>query len=570
MSDYRTVQRGTSFLDGMAEQTIGSHPSSHPLRAQGSQPCEWHTAHLEWPEPQPLVARIEPEPYPLDALPPIIRAAVEEVQQFVQAPVPLVAASALTAISLAIQAHADVQRAERLTGPTSLFMLTIADSGERKTTCDGFFSSAIHAYQDRQVEQAKPLLKQYQAEQDAMEAKKSGIKDKLRQLAKEGKSTSPQEKELHDLESDAPEPPRVPRLLYSDVTPEALSYKLANQWPSAGLISSEAGIVFGAHGMGKESVMRNLSQINMLWDGGTLTIDRKTMDSFAVRGARLTVGLQVQEATLRETIERSGQLMRGTGFFARFLLAWPESTQGMRLFNDPPAHWPALEAFNRCITTLLEQEVPIDEVGALNPTTLAFSTEAKAEWRAYHDAIESELKSGGEFYDVRDVASKSADNAARLAALFQIFSEGMGVIGEAWFTSASRIAAWHLNESRRFFGELAMPAELAHAVRLERWLLAYCFRSQTDSVPTRIVQQSVTGISRDKDTISKAVMVLNEHGRARIIQDGKRRLIQINPALLAFATATHATSATNDANHATTVATVAPVAVANLSEEVMA
>ena len=32
-------------------------------------------------------------------------------------------------------------------------------------------------------------------------------------------------------------------------------------------------------------------------------------------------------------------------------------------------------------------------------------------------AIESELASGGELYDVRDVASKSADNAARLAAL---------------------------------------------------------------------------------------------------------------------------------------------------------
>ena len=35
--------------------------------------------------------------------------------------------------------------------------------------------------------------------------------------------------------------------------------------PSGGVISSEAGSVFGSHGMGKESVMRNLAALNQLW-----------------------------------------------------------------------------------------------------------------------------------------------------------------------------------------------------------------------------------------------------------------------------------------------------------------
>ena len=64
-----------------------------------------------WPDPQPLAAKMEPEPYPLDALPLPIRAAVEEVAGFVKAPVPMVASSALAALSLAIQAHADAKRA---------------------------------------------------------------------------------------------------------------------------------------------------------------------------------------------------------------------------------------------------------------------------------------------------------------------------------------------------------------------------------------------------------------------------------------------------------------------------
>jgi putative DNA primase/helicase len=92
-----------------------------------------------WPDPQPMTAKTVPEAYPVEALPDTVRAAVEEVAGFVKAPVPMVASSALAALSLAIQAHADAKRAEKLSGPIGLFLLTIADSGERKSTCDGYF-----------------------------------------------------------------------------------------------------------------------------------------------------------------------------------------------------------------------------------------------------------------------------------------------------------------------------------------------------------------------------------------------------------------------------------------------
>lgn len=436
-----------------------------------------------WPEPQSLAAKVDRVPYPLDALPGITHAAVQEVQGFIKAPVPLVASSALAALSLAIQAHVYAKRAEKLTAPVSLFLLTIADSGERKSTCDGFFTKAISEYEEIQAELAKPVLKDYKAAIEAWEAKRSGIKEKIRQLAKEDKSSESMEIYLRDLEHDKPEPPRIPRLLYADATPEALAYGLAKDWPSGGVVSAEAGIVFGAHGMGKESVMRNLALLNILWDGGTLTIDRRTADSFTVRNARLTVALQVQETTLRSFFDRSGGLARGTGFLARFLVAWPESTQGFRPFTEAPANWSALAAFNQRIAAILEQPAPIDENGVLNPSTLMLTPEAKTAWIAFHDAIESELISGGELYDVRDVASKTADNAVRLAALFHIF-EGTGeAISVETFESASRIAAWHLSEARRFFGELALPVELADAARLDSWLLDYCRRKKRTSFP---------------------------------------------------------------------------------------
>lgn len=486
-----------------------------------------------WPEPQPLAAKVDPEPYPVDALPDTIRAAVEEVQGFTKAPVPLVASSALAALSLAIQAHADAKRAEKLTGPVSLFLLTIADSGERKSTCDGFFTKAIREYEETQVELAKPALKDHKAAIEAWEAKRAGIKEKIRQLAKENKPTADKEAALRDLEHDKPEPLRVPRLLYADATPEALAFGLAKNWPSGGVVSAEAGIVFGAHGMSKDSVMRNLALLNVLWDGGHLTIDRRTAESFTVKGARLTVALQVQEATLRSFFDRSGGLARGTGFLARFLVAWPESTQGFRPFTEAPANWPALVAFSRRIAAILEQPAPVDEDGALSPPLLPLIAEAKAAWVAFHDAIESELANGGELHDVRDVASKTADNAARLAALFQVFEGAGGAIGAEAFESASRIAAWHLNEARRFFGELALPAELADAARLDSWLLNYCRRQKTHIVPRREVQRNVTPVHlRQKAVLEDALRELIEAGRVLLVQDGRRKEIHINPALL--------------------------------------
>jgi putative DNA primase/helicase len=487
-----------------------------------------------WSEPQPLATKVEPEPYPFDALPDTIRAAVEEVQAFTKAPVPLVASSALGALSLAIQAHFDAKRAEKLQGPVGLFLLTIADSGERKSTCDGFFTQAIRNYEEAQVRAAQPILKDYRADLEAWEAKRNGIKEKIRQLTKESKPTASMESVLRDLEHDKPEPPRIPRLLYADATPEALAYGLAKQWPSAGVVSAEAGIVFGSHGMGKDSVMRNLALLNQLWDGDSLPIDRRSTESFTVRGARLTIALQVQEATLRSFFDKTGALARGTGFLARFLVAWPESTQGNRRFTDPPANWPHLDVFHRRITAILDQPLPIDDDGALSPALLTLAPDAKAAWVIYHNTIERELASGGELYDVRDVASKSADNAARLAVLLQVFEHGMGgAVGLDCFQRASKITAWHLHEARRFFGELALPPEFADAGRLDSWLIKYCQKKRTHFISTRDAQR--LGPVRDKQKLTAALEELEELDRARVTQKGRQRTIEVNPALVEVA-----------------------------------
>ncbi|MDF2578239.1 MAG: hypothetical protein K0S74_1723 [Chlamydiales bacterium] len=330
-----------------------------------------------WIDPQPLIVQLDRQPYPVDALPMIIQSAVREVYEFVKAPLPLVACSALSALSLAAQAHINVKRANRLIGPVSLFFLCIGISGERKSSCDSYFTKAINQYDIKRAEIAKPILKEYEAAKLTWEAKRSGLLEAIKKAEKESEDTLIWETKLLELEKDEPICPRVPKLKLGDETSENLAWRLAHKWPSGGIISSEAGIIFGAHSMGKDSMMRNLSLMNILWDGGDFNVGRRTSESFTLHGARLSVGLLIQEDTLRTFLSKADGLPRGTGFLARFLLAWPESTIGSRIYTEAPEQWNALDAFNSRIEEILNIPLPIQEDGSLKPKELGFSLEAK-------------------------------------------------------------------------------------------------------------------------------------------------------------------------------------------------
>jgi putative DNA primase/helicase len=285
---------------------------------------------MEWPEPEPLTEPLDAQPYPDEALPPILREAVRQAQAFVQAPMALVACSALSTLSLAAQGLANVRRDNQLMGPISLYLLAVADSGERKTTCDAIFSPALRDWKAGQRQEMSPLVAKFEAATVVFDAKKAGIAEAIKHKRRRSQDTAGEEQELEALVGDAPVAPLIPRLLYADATPEALAHALATGWPSGGVLSAEAGAVFGAHSMGPDTIMRNLAMLNVMWDGGEIPIDRRSKPSFILRGRRLTFGLMVQPEALRGFMDRAGTLARGTGFIARFLVAWPESTQGVR------------------------------------------------------------------------------------------------------------------------------------------------------------------------------------------------------------------------------------------------
>lgn len=489
-------------------------------------------ADSDWPDPVPIASQYDYLPYPIEALPSGLKEAVTEVQAFTQAPIAMVASSALAVLSLAAQGLVNVQRAEQLLGPVSLYFLIIADSGERKSSNDGYFSGVVHEFVKEASSRLAPLAAEYRAELSRWEAQRAGLVDAIKQAARNQSETHGYEESLLALEQDKPKAPPIPRLIYKDATPEALTYGLAHDWPSAAILSSEAGGFLGSHGMGRDTAMRYFSILNELWDGQSLTFDRRTKESFTVNNARLSVALQVQEATLRTFLEQSRGLARGTGFLARFLIAWPASTQGSRLFKTAPPNWPALKRYQQRILAMLETPLPHSD-NELQPKLLSLNAKASALWIEFHNQIERSLASGGELSDMRDIGSKAADNAARLAGLFHAYAGNLHLaIDETAMAAATKIVAWHLSESRRFLSEMSTSPEISEAIQLDRWLIQQLRQTGEYEMPFSHIQQRGPNTLRKKSVLHARLETLKDLNRVRGYQVGRAHWIQVNPQLL--------------------------------------
>jgi putative DNA primase/helicase len=326
----------------------------------------------------------------------------------------------------------------------------------------------------------------------------------------------------------------MPRLIYEDVTSEELAYQLSKGWPSAGIMSSEGGVVFGGHSMQAENVTRYLSLLNGLWSGEQHVHSRRTTESFVVKDARLTVHIAVQEEVLRHFFEGTGGLARGTGFLARCLIACPESTIGTRVYKEPVQGWPKLSQFTRKTQELLrDAPQPEPKSGQIAFAKLRLSPDAKAAWAAYANATERRQAKGGDLEYFTDSGSKAADIVARMAALFHLYETGIsGWIERKHIEWATYIVDWHLEQTMHLLTRVSLTPQRKNVIELDRWILERCDRTGADHVLAgSILQNGPYGV-REKAARDVALDELISMNRVRRGTRDGRKVVEVNPELL--------------------------------------
>lgn len=508
-----------------------SEPTFEPSQSLGSSILK-----LEgWLDPLPIRSSPSPLSYPLNGLPPIIRDAVIQVQEVTQAPIGMVATSAISTLSAASQSLIDVERDYHLKGPVSLFSLILGDSGERKSSVDSLLTRGIKRFHEESKEAGIAQIRGHYAAHSAWQAKRDGITNQIKAFHKSKKSAATDtleqlEKSLIDLNQKEPEHPLIPNILALDITTEKLLYQMAKEWPSCAIFSAEGGLIFGGRSFSKDNQLATLSIYNSIWSGESVRVSRKTSESFDLPGARLSLCISVQPHVF-ETFLASNLLSRDIGFLARCLFTYPESTQGQRPYKPTLSELKGLNAFDDLVFRLLKIP-PHIEKRRLCPQKLELDQNAKLEWIKFHDSIEAQLAKGKRLEGLRDFGSKAAENAARVAAIIQV-ARGFPVakINVESMIGGVQVVNWHLHEVIRYFGNESPGRKvlLAEAKKLDDWLRKFAQENGTLSISISEISQLGPNSIRKKEKLLGPLEYLAGLHRLRIAKESHK--IELNPAL---------------------------------------
>ena len=463
--------------------------------------------------PQPLVREIAPgAAYPVHALGPL-RAAVEAVQGMTQAPVAIPAASALSVASLAVQGFADV---ETLGGarPTSLYALTIARSGERKSACDAPLIAALRVHERDQAKAQREEMESWRNKHALWKGERDRI---LRDAAKgKGEKRTAAQADLEALGPEPEAPPSTDRTV-TEPTFEGLTKLFATGQPSLGVFSDEGGQFLGGHAMNSENRQKTLAAFNDLWQGNPIRRTRSGDGHATLYGRRLALHLMVQPGVARGFM--ADPLTADTGFLPRFLICEPPSAIGTRMHANARCDDMALATFAARLRDILESPLPMEpEARELQPRILTLAPEARALLVAFSDAIEAAQAPGGDLAHITGTASKAAEQAARIAGVLTLWRDLHAPKVDARdMADAIDLAQFYLSEASRLASAALVSTEIDRAEVLRKWLLE---KWPHDEIMGRDVTTRGPNALRESPKALAALGVLEGHGWLVPLQAG--------------------------------------------------
>lgn len=390
------------------------------------------TSHFEkWPVLKAIPDELTtaPDAFPFHALGPIMGDAARAIAHDVQAPDSLAGGSVLAAASLAVQSLANVMLPHGQRSPLSVFVITSAGSGDRKSAVDAVACKQVEELRKRQAREFTSLMKRYEVDMGAKSKKD-------------------------------PEPPKpMPKCATTgNATIEGISRLLKHQ-SSIGIFSAEGGEMLGGYSLRDDKRSSGLAFYLKGWGGESLDSLRGGEGLTVLLGRRMTMHVLVQPVLLGALL--SDPLAQGQGLLARCLIAQPNTLAGTRL-RDPhapppiPEDHPAVVTYNHAIKLLLETCPALCEEGdgyELESQDLHLADGAKALWIAFYNLVERQQANGSEFEGARPFASKAAEHAARIAGIITLVENPMATtIPACAMDNAIELTTFYLSEHLRLTG----------------------------------------------------------------------------------------------------------------------
>ena len=410
----------------------------------------------------PLVQGAEAVEYPIAALGGILGAAVHAIADGAQIASAIAGQSILAAAALAAQGVAEVATA---TGrkPLSLNLLTVALSGDGKSTADGPALEPI-----REVERTEYL--RYEKDRTAWES-----------TPKNGR----------------PAKPINPLRLVADFTAEGLIRQFREGRSSLGAFSDEGGAVFGGHSFSAEKKLATAAAISSLWDGAGIRARARASDD---RGgleahfdARLTAHWLIQPAAAADALNDT--LLAEQGFWPRVLLATP-APGAPRIYRPyVPETSPEIRTYWDRIITLLN----LPNLAPKCRPQMNFSAEASRQLATFFEAMEHDTRgTDGKYKAIRSWGARATEQVCRVAGVIAVIEHGPETeIQHKEVATAEALVSYSLDCWLRLLERQPEIEARDYATRLLGWLKGQPSAQSTGRAMLRIGPKPRSASLRD-------------------------------------------------------------------------
>ena len=472
-----------------------------------------------WGEPEPLANDpSKPTPYPINAFTGLLRQVIEAVAYYAQVPLAMAGQCVLGALAHMGQRFIDAPFGHSHM-PASLILITEGESGSGKTQAMGLTHFKIKEYERQQY------IK-YLDDVSTWESDKASLKGK----------------ELSAFLDTNPKPYN-PKTMFDDATIEPILDRfISGEMNNASWTTDEAGQFFNGHTMTGDTAGSALSAITKLYSDGEVSRLRSQKSAYATpqtdaHNVRMTLLLQGQRVVLEQAL--TDPLMNGQGFLARALIACPEDLRGQRTWddeqrrNDSPYDNPDLIAYwSRCHALLdpLPANLPNDTQGEPQRIKMQWAKSAEQAFYKHMQAIENRQANGQTLEYLKAYASRMAENASRIASLMASF-DGRNVVTIDDITRAFMLVEYSTAERLRYL-DATPTGEQNDSEKLSSWLVD---KARGKNPPMLNRTDAYNGapkpMRKNNKVLQNELDNLESMGHIRQLQDGKKKVIYINPKL---------------------------------------
>lgn len=429
-----------------------------------------------WDSPPRPLTRYSSQRFPIEVLPPLMRAAAEEVSAVVAVPVAMPATAFLGVASGLVGARLDVAIREGWVRRANLYLCLVADSASGKTPG---ITPALPPLAETQRDVVAEHIDSQVTAKAMLPALREDIKEARK--AKDWPTARRLQQQIDEHEAVLR---REARLMVDDITPERLAQLMHQNGGRMVAVNDEGSII--SHALGMYSQAPNIDLLLKGADASqSYVADRKGgadgPTASVIERPTITLLAAVQP-TVVDRIGAKPELAE-RGLVGRIMWSWPEDWAGRRMLSGTVATTVAVDTWNKELLKVLDRLLSEhadalsdngDEVGRGFRTDasvgIRFSDEGLAAYLAWHDAVEAEVPASAALGDIRVFVPKVRDAVAKVSALFA-YIEGATEVGADHVGRGIVLGRYWLGEARNLIGSWEKAAgAYSNAERLLRWI----------------------------------------------------------------------------------------------------